>query len=321
VDRPVRDLTKRNIRTLWALRRLAPWNLAQSTVAVEQLERQYAEHVSKLLLQELPARPRFVFCATDMSFGINWVSERSRIGSYLAGYVSPPPDWSLARAIAASSCFPPVFDPLPLTGIDPERFKGGRATRSEERDALIKGLRLTDGGVYDNMGLEPVWKDTRTVLVSDGGAPFDFEPDAGFFARLGRYQSIVSRQAGAVRKRWLIANFEQDEMDGTYWRIGGAPTTYEKGAPGYSKDLARNKIATIRTDLDYFTDAEAGALQNHGYLLVDAALRSHAPALLPATMPALNVPDKKWMDENKVEAALDESGHRKVLGRWGWFAH
>jgi NTE family protein len=28
---------------------------------------------------------------------------------------------------------------------------------------------LTDGGVYDHLGLETVWKKYTTILVSDGG--------------------------------------------------------------------------------------------------------------------------------------------------------
>jgi NTE family protein len=36
--------------------------------------------------------------------------------------------------------------------------------------AFTKKLVLTDGGVYDNLGIEPVWKRYRTLLVSDGGA-------------------------------------------------------------------------------------------------------------------------------------------------------
>jgi hypothetical protein len=30
-------------------------------------------------------------------------------------------------------------------------------------------VMLTDGGVYDNLGLETAWKRYKTVLVSDGG--------------------------------------------------------------------------------------------------------------------------------------------------------
>ena len=35
-------------------------------------------------------------------------------------------------------------------------------------------LLLTDGGVYDNLGLETVWKRLKTLLASDAGAPFDY---------------------------------------------------------------------------------------------------------------------------------------------------
>ena len=37
-------------------------------------------------------------------------------------------------------------------------------------DGFARRLRLTDGGIYDNLGLEPIWKRYRTILVSDGGA-------------------------------------------------------------------------------------------------------------------------------------------------------
>jgi NTE family protein len=44
-------------------------------------------------------------------------------------------------------------------------------------------LVLSDGGVYDNLGLETVWKRYKTVLVSDAGGRMAAEPDPK--ARLG----------------------------------------------------------------------------------------------------------------------------------------
>jgi len=52
-------------------------------------------------------------------------------------------------------------------------------------------MRLTDGGDYDNLGLEPVWKTHQAVLVSDGGAPFDVSEDQGLIWRLSRYSAIL----------------------------------------------------------------------------------------------------------------------------------
>ena len=40
-------------------------------------------------------------------------------------------------------------------------------------------MRLSDGGLYDNLGLEPVWKSRAVLLASDGGAAFDFAVDRG----------------------------------------------------------------------------------------------------------------------------------------------
>jgi NTE family protein len=39
-----------------------------------------------------------------------------------------------------------------------------------ERDEYRRKVVLTDGGVYDNLGLETAWKSSRTVLISDAGA-------------------------------------------------------------------------------------------------------------------------------------------------------
>jgi NTE family protein len=296
VAKPFRDFTRKNIRTLWVLRRLVkPWD---STVAVESLVHRYEQDVVQLKLAELPQRPRFIFSATDMAYGVNWVSERRRVGSYAAGYVEPAPDWPVARAVAASSCFPPAFEPMPVRLGD--RFKD---------------VRLSDGGVYDNMGLEPVWKDHEVVLVSDGGATFDFRPDAGMVGRISRYAAIQGRQSAALRKRWLIAGFKQGALEGTYWGVGSVAAHFSSDAPGYGDRLVEDVIAEVRTDLDYFSDAESAVLQNHGYLLTDAGIRSHAVRFATAA-PAAVAPFPEWLDEARVRAALADSAKRKMLGRW-----
>jgi NTE family protein len=198
--------------------------------------------------------------------------------------------------------------------LEPSKLENGRFPQGEERDSLIRGLRLSDGGVYDNLGLEPVWKSHRTVLVSDGGATFDFLPDAGLFQRLGRYTGIQGRQVGNVRKRWLISNFKANILDGTFWGVGSATTNYDHRAPGYDELLVDRVISEVRTDLDSFSDAEASVLRNHGYLLADAAVRCHLPQLAGEQVPA-EVPFPEWMDEKRVEDALAGSAKRKLFGR------
>src|SRR5215217_1866509 len=321
VAAPLRALTNRNLRTVPLARRFfLPWYWFRSGTAVRDLEHAYARHLTSLSLGDLPARPRFVFCSTDMAFGVNWIFDscspdtgEARLGDYQVGY-APFPDWPLARAVAASSCCPPFFDPLPL-GLASKDLKNGKY-RLADRDALIAGLSLTDGGVYDNMGLEPVWKDHECVLVSDGGAVFQQEGDRGLLGRLQRYHAVVDRQSRALRKRWLIAGFIQGAFTGAYWGLGSVVAHYETDVAGYSEDLVTEHIARIRTDFDAFNSAEAAILENHGYLLAGAAVRRHLPHMTSDPTPSLVVPFPRWQRENAVRTALRRSHHRTLLGRW-----
>jgi NTE family protein len=232
--------------------------------------------------------------------------------------VTPPPEFPVARAVAASACFPPLFGPMRLR-LDPNALKGGSVPHGPKRDACLSDFRLTDGGDYDNMGLEPVWKGHAVVLVSDAGGLFTNQSDRGLLWRVPRYQAIQERQARGLRKRWLIASFSEGTLAGTYWGVGGAVSDYDATAPGYSPELAREVIAEIRTDLDAFSDVEAGVLENHGYLLADAALRRHVPLLLPDPVPPAVVPHPQWFPpqvaEDAIRSALADSGKRRTWGR------
>ncbi len=254
-------------------------------------------------------QPRFVFCSTDMEFGVNWEFRRDQLGDYQVGYAATPPDWPVARAVAASSAFPPVFNPFPVD-LPPEAFKGGQQRMTD--------LRLTDGGVYDNLGLEPVWKSHATLLVSDGGAPFDFEPDRGLLRRLKRYADIIGGQVAALRKRWLVSNFIAGTLRGTYWGVATAVESYEQaGFPGYSRKLVEDRIASVRTDLDAFSPAEMDVLENHGYTLAAVAVARYAPELVRIDPPPPSAPPHRGsMNEAAVRKGLAESATRTLLGRW-----
>ena len=311
---PFRAFVGRNLRTWPLLKRfLLPWNWSKSTVAVETLAERYWQRLTRLRLGELPDRPRFIFSATDMTFGVNWVFEKRQVGDYQAGYLRPAPNWPVARAVAASSCFPPIFDPMRIP-LAPNQLRQGRVT-ALHRDALSTSIYLTDGGVYDNMGLEPVWKTSAVILVSDGGAVFDFESSTNWLWRLLRYPTIIGNQAASIRKRWLISSFIKRETEGAYWGIGNATEDHNINT-GYSRSLTQGIIRRVRTDMDAFTDAEAAVLENHGYLLTDAVIRQHVSHLAPTIVPSLNTPHPYWMDEERVKLALAKSHSRMLFGRW-----
>jgi NTE family protein len=314
VAEPFYQLVSRDIRTGPVSRRLLPWNWFRTTTQVEALAAQYRRLLTAQTLQELPQHPQFTFCATDLVFGVNWIFERERVGDYQVGYLVPAPPWPVAAAVAASSCVPPVFDSW-IPRLQPEQLEDGAYRSGPRRDQLVASIRLTDGGVYDNLGTEPVWKDHRVVMVSDGGAVFPFEPSKTPLRRLGRNLAVISNQSVALRKRWLISNFISKHMQGTYWGIYSDTTSYpqEKGI-GYSEELIKTYIARVRTDLNRFTEAEIAVLENHGYLLASAAVKSYLSDLVSVDKAPV-VPHKEWMDERRVAEALKNSHRRFVLRR------
>jgi NTE family protein len=323
VAEPFRRFALLDIRTGPILERwLNPGKILRPLTTVEALARIYEKKLTDLKFSQLPRRPRFIFCATDMAFGVNWVFERERAGDYQIGYIRPAPaDWLLARAVAASSCFPPVFGPM-LLDLRKYPMNLGMYPNDTRRQNILGVLQITDGGVYDNMGLEPVWKDHQVVMVSDGGAPFPFQNETDPFRRILRYVAITSNQAGAIRKRWLIAGFKTQVLQGTYWGVASGAASYHSTDPDhptqlpplyYPETLAKNRIATIRTDMNGFSEAEIRILENHGYTLTQAALQNHLANLIAPNSVPFQVPHTEWMPAERVDRALRKSNRRCSL--------
>ena len=89
VAEPFYALASRDLRTWPILKRLLPWNWFRTTTAVETLASLCERHLTRLRLPDLPDRPLFTLCATDMVFGVNWIFRKDQIGDYQAGYVRP----------------------------------------------------------------------------------------------------------------------------------------------------------------------------------------------------------------------------------------
>ena len=203
-----------------------------------------------------------------------------------------------------------------------EHLVGGSPPEGVARADYGRAFQLSDGGVYDNMALEPVWKTSRVCIVSDGGAPFPFTNETQPFRRLLRYIAVASNQAAAVRKRWLIANFKNDVMEGTYWGLTSAATSYSSTDPSrgsvlppqfYSDELVKASVGRIRTDMNAFSDAEIQILENHGYFLAEAAIQNHLHHLIVPNPQRFQPPHPAWLDEDAVRRALRDSDKRFSL--------
>lgn len=300
VVEPFRDVASRDMRSAPVLLTW-PWNWLWPSTRVWLLQRRLDAILGGRELRDLPPTPAFVFCATDLTFGVNWEFSRRRCGDFQAGYLRRHGKIRLATAVAASACFPPLFGPMRLD-LKAEDFLRGRH-RGEYADHLRDRIELSDGGVYDNLATEPVIKSAAEILVSDAGAPFPFVAGGHVLRRLLRHASVIGNQAVALRKRLLFRGLRDGEHAGAYWNLDER----DAGAPGYSLGLAREVVARIRTDLDGFRDAEFEVLVNHGHF-----------ACLAATEPGRDAP---WpyparSDESQVRRDLRGSHRRFWPARW-----
>lgn len=316
VAAPMRAFAARDVRTGAALARLHPRNWLVPGAQSEALAEAYAQGPAPGRLEELPDTPRFVFLASDMRFRDQWVFDTGlrRVGSSAAGYGGLG-GWTLAQAVAASSCVPGAFGVV-HTKQEPSSLTGG-SYQEPDRDRLASEIDLSDGGMFDNLGLEPVWRDHETVLVSDAAPSFKPDPDVGWLWSALRQGVILLEQATEVRKRWLVSSFISEELRGAYWGIASRPASYElePEPEAYSYPLIRDFIAPIRIDLDVFSPGEIAVLENHGYLMADIALRKHAEGLAESPWPKVAVPHPEWRDEARAASALRESGKTRIFFR------
>jgi NTE family protein len=314
VAEPMRAFVGRDIRTRTALRGFHPFRWFDQNAAIDGLARRYAEGPAPGRLDELPARPRFVICASDMRFREQWVFDSERIGSRSAGSFVPTAEWTLARAVAASSCVPGPFRPMRVReGV--EELRDGAYT-GEDRERLVRSIDLADGGVYDNLGIEPVWRDHAVVLVSDAAPSLSVDPPMRAVWRALRYAVTLLEQATEVRKRWLLANFIRGDMSGAYWSVSSKPSHFEldPAPPGYSDEFVERFVSQVRIDLDVFSEGEIAVLENHGYLIAETAIRRHAPELATHAEP-LTIPHRHWMDEERAAVALADSSRTRFFSR------
>lgn len=253
----------------------------RGTIA-EKVAAAYARHLfGDASLQALPDVPRFVINATNLQSGVLWRFSKPYMWDYRVGKVESPTE-RLAVAVAASSAFPPFLSPLKLT-LDPAAFTPGSGTDLETVEFRKRPV-LTDGGVYDNLGLETAWKRYTRILVSDGGGHFSEEVEiAGDWPRhLLRVLGVIDSQVRALRKRQVIGGFRAGVRRGAYWGVWSEIADY--GAPDTlpCPDQATKELARTATRLAKLPAAQRRRIVNWGYAICDAGMRTHVATDAPA---------------------------------------
>jgi NTE family protein len=239
-----------------------------------------------------PGNPRFVINATNIQTAALWRFSRNYMGDYRVGLVERP-DVSLAAAVAASSAFPPLLSPSEL---DIEQPVVNTPGADLHKEPYTKRAVLSDGGVYDNLGLETITKRYATLLVSDAGQKIAPEenPHRDWARHSLRVMDTVDNQVRSLRKRHLIDSYVRKDHTGTYWGIRTSFADYKltDDPLGCAK---RNPIplAEVPTRLEAMPSNLQDRLMNWGYAVCDAALRAHIDSSLQAKLGVtINPPTK-----------------------------
>ena len=236
--------------------------------------------------------------------------------------------YRLGYAVAASSCVPGMFPPLTIPGLYDDHL-----------------VRLVDGGVHDNQGTQGLLDEgCSLILCSDAsgqmgdtsrppdgtlGVPLRSNSILMDRVREAQYQDLKSR----VDSRALRGLFFVHLQEGLHhlpinWIGHNTPvpdTRAEVASEEYGipADI-QEKIASIRTDLDSFTEVEAYSLMLSGYLMTEWKFRQlqkdhTASGEIGATWGDFNVEasrgDWAFLKLEPILAATADDPQRKDLGR------
>jgi NTE family protein len=244
-----------------------------------------ADHYDSLLfhgktLQDLPDDadgPRFVINATNVQSGVLMRFSKPYMRDFRVGQVLNPA-LPLARAVAASSAFPPILSPCEIDisryGL---KFEPPGVGEDLNRQPFNTKLVLSDGGVYDNLGLETAWKRYQTIFVSDGGGHYkpEEEPHHDWARHAFRVLDLIDSQVRSLRTRQLIQLFQQKERLGTYWGIRQKISAYS-APPALDCPFDRTtELALTATRLKQMDETLQERLINWGYAICDASLRGY----------------------------------------------
>lgn len=326
---PFLDLvTKRNFIRDWAihlplvpLRKLRDRTYTRTKLAADLFGQNfYGNH----FCNELPTRPYLILNATSLVSIRAWRFTRDGLGDSRfghAGWGNKP--LSVGEAVSASAAFPPVFTPARLRAAD---YKFNAPVYGELPLPHYPLVPLSDGGVYDNLGLEAIGKESvlpggvgkigvpHFLVVSDAGYPAQYRfrssglPGLAEGFLLHRVDAIAREQATALRRRELVKDFSDPVakrkgllvMLGSH--IGKLPGT---GANEYRATVGSKfcipaelleRITAIRTHLDSFSRVECDALMYHAYTMTDAFLWYYSNGF-PEPYRVSELPNPQWRIE------------------------
>lgn len=244
----------------------------------------------KGMLSDVQLHPIWTVNGTTFENGRRFRFKQNICGDYELGYTSAD-NFKLIDVMAISAALPHIIGPFVINSKSYEwrkRKKWGEQKGLEETIQLpFKKLHLYDGGVYDNLGLEPLFdagkqtiKDDNIskIFVSDAGQPLLRKSVRGNVNKYIRTISIISDQSRSLRVRAISNYFINKKGAGLYFQITSNPVIkiqqYQHLKPNICEQLlsqtwlSRENIdyaANYPTNLKKITLKDFDLIERHGY--------------------------------------------------------
>jgi NTE family protein len=256
----------------------APLRFASRTTILE-------ETLDRLLfagktLKELGGRkPKFVSLATELRTGAAFYFTPGESGCWRYGKVNPD-KIRVATAVAASAAYPLLLPALDMV------------LEFNRRDASVRSDRvtLTDGGVYDNLGLSPLWPDRDSTISVDipqatiiiacrAGYGLRFgQPSlwlmsrlvASFYTSLDRSQNAALKRLFELKKAGVLKAIVLPYLGQADDRMVNAPADL----------VRREEVAGYPTNFSPMSEDWIDRLVKRGEQVTMAVLKEHNPELL-----------------------------------------
>lgn len=251
---------------------------------------------------DLPESPVWLINTTSLHSGKCWRFSARAMGDWKFGRHYAP-DIRLADAAAASAAVPYVIGALWIDLPEEGWFQTDPATRDplNRTTPAAKRIGLWDGGAYENLGLEGVYKPAQLpypeafVMCSDASGKL---PDYGAASPLAilkgrlagpRLFDIASDQIRGLRSRMFINDIKAG-MPGALFKMGRSVrdvdievkrTRAEREYDGFLSDADVLAALGHPTDLRAMSPAVFERIARHGFEVADMVLTTHSANLFP----------------------------------------
>jgi len=276
VAEPVQNFANKSAVTFWS--GLIPALL--STLNRRLVNKYRKQLFANANLQDFPDLPQFTINATNLQSGELWRFSKQHLRDKRVGEIRQPTD-SIAKIVAASSAFPPFLSPARFR-YQQSQYTVGSGT-DLHRPPFTTKPQLSDGGVYDNLGLETVFNECKTIICSNAGGGYQAREHVhvDWLRQTYRVLVTINNQVRTLRKDILLRSLIDKDRFGAYFSIRGDINDYPAEHKLDCPFERTQQLARIDTDLERKDTTTRRKLINWGYAICDAGIRSWLEDTLP----------------------------------------